>query len=50
MIGTSLLHLPRFREGVATTAWFTFFSLEAVLFGGLFVSRSIRPLRETTVS
>ena len=50
VIGTSLLHLPRFREGVATTAWFTFFSLEAVLFGGLFVSRSIRPQRGATVS
>jgi len=45
VIGVSLLHLARFKDEAATAAWLTFFSVEAVVFGGLFVGRMIRPLR-----
>jgi len=48
VIGVSLLHLPRFKGGATTAVWFTFFSLEAVLFGGLLAGRAIRPLGRAT--
>lgn len=39
VITVSLVHLPRFTKPVETAAWFTLFSFEALVFGGLFAQR-----------
>lgn len=41
VIAVSLLHLPRFTKPPATAAWLVVFSAEALVFGGLFVRRSV---------
>lgn len=38
----SSLHLDRFKPGPGATAWFAFFALEALAFGGLFIRQSLR--------
>jgi hypothetical protein len=42
VVGVSLLHLPRFSQPMSTTIWFSFFAAEALVFGGLFVHRTLR--------
>ncbi len=39
----SLVDFNRFRPGVYTIIWFAFFSIEALVFGGLLVSHLLRP-------
>jgi hypothetical protein len=39
----SLLHLPRFTNGVTTIIWFLWFGAEAIVFGSLFIRHLVRP-------
>ena len=39
----SLLHLPRFTNGVTTVIWFAWFGLEVIVFGSLFIRHLVRP-------
>lgn len=39
----SLLHLPRFTNGVTTIIWFLWFGAEAIVLGSLFIRHLVRP-------
>jgi hypothetical protein len=41
VVAVSLLHLPRFTKAPATAVWLALFGAEALVFGGLFVRRSV---------
>jgi len=42
VIAVSVLHLPRFARTTATAVWFTLFAAEALVFGGMFVRRTLQ--------
>lgn len=43
VIVASLLHLPRFKPGTATVAWFAFFAVQAVTSGTILIRQRARP-------
>ena len=46
----SLLHLPRFKPGTATIAWFAFFAIQAVTSGSILIRQRARPFLKGAVA
>lgn len=50
VLAVSLFHLERFKPGVSSALWFTFFSAEALVFGGILIRQRMYPsIRGATI-